>query len=60
MAWGYLGVAVLGLAMLVGGFWRAQVSKARWVRIVGPPVAVLGLIAIFLGVLLNSVPGFFG
>lgn len=60
VAWGFLGVAVLGLALLVGGFWRAQVTERRWVRVVGPPVAVLGLIVFFLGVLLTTVPGFFG
>ncbi|HUT98689.1 MAG TPA: hypothetical protein VM054_06400 [bacterium] len=53
-------MAVLGLALLVGGFWRAQVTERRWVRVVGPPVAVLGLIVFFLGVLVTTVPGFFG
>jgi len=60
VAWGFLGVAVLGLALLVVGFWRAQATERRWLRVVGPPVAVLGLIVFFLGVLLTTVPGFFG
>ncbi|MBD3400027.1 MAG: hypothetical protein GF399_06815 [Candidatus Coatesbacteria bacterium] len=59
MAPGYLGIAILGLALLVGGFWRAQVSARRWVKLAGPLVAVVGLLAFFLGVLLTTVPGFF-
>jgi len=54
-----LGIAILGLALLVGGFWRAQVSARRWVKLAGPLVAVVGLLAFFLGVLLTTVPGFF-
>lgn len=59
MAWGYSGMAAFGLALLVGGFWRASVSKRRWVKVVGPLAAVAGQIVFFLGVLLTTVPGFF-
>ncbi len=59
MAWGYLGMAVVGLALLIGGFQRAQVSTRRWVQLAGPPVAVAGLIVFFLGILLLTVPHFF-
>jgi hypothetical protein len=55
----YLLVVLLGLVLLVGGFWLGQESKAKALRIVGPPAGVVGLIVIFVGILLTCVPGFF-
>lgn len=55
----YLLVVLLGLVMLVGGFWLGQASKAKALRIIGPPAGVVGLIVIFIGILLTCVPGFF-
>lgn len=55
----YLLVVLLGLVMLVGGFWLGQESKRRFWRVVGPPAGVVGLIVIFVGILLTCVPGFF-
>jgi len=55
----YLLVVLLGLVLLVGGFWLGQVSKSKVLRAVGPPAGVIGLIVIFVGILLTCVPGFF-
>jgi hypothetical protein len=55
----YLLVVLLGLVMLVGGFWLGQVAKAKALRIIGPPAGVVGLVVVFIGILLTCVPGFF-
>ena len=55
----YLLVVLLGLVMLVGGFWLGQESQKKFWRVVGPPAGVVGLIIIFIGILLTCVPGFF-
>jgi len=57
--WEYLPVIVLGLAMLIGGFWLGQTAKSKAVQIILPWVGVLGLLVIFVGILLVTVPGFF-
>ena len=49
----YLLVVLLGLVILVGGFWLGQASRNKVVRAVGPPAGVVGLIVIFVGILLT-------
>jgi len=45
--------------MLVGGFWLGQESKVKFLRVIGPPAGVVGLVVVFIGILLTCVPGFF-
>lgn len=55
----YLLVVLAGLVMLVGGFWLGQESKVKFLRVIGPPAGVVGLVVVFIGILLTCVPGFF-
>lgn len=55
----YLAVCLLGLAMVIGGFWLGQSSKSRLLQILFPWISVLGMLVIFVGILLVAVPGFF-
>ena len=57
--WEYLLVIVGGLVMLVGGFWLGQTAGSKVVRAILPWIGIMGLLVIFAGILLVTVPGFF-